>query len=195
MKKIKNIIELDVDGVLLDIYTPVEKYLSLCGIDFRFERDASSYSLDELGDLRNPVKKALTDADMRCRALFYDGAVDFLTALCQFADDNGLTVLLHTSEYNAASAAEKKKKLDYLQSKTHISFDYIIEKGDKIMLPNTLICIDDSVDNLKRSNAPIKILYAQFHNKEYPDDMIRVESYENLLAVLIVTLAILKAAV
>lgn len=160
----KNIIEIDADGVLLDVYTPAEEYLKNLGYDFCFERDITSYSMSELGEKREIVLKALTEPECRKAAFPYFGAQQFLKELSDFAKFRPVDIVIHTSEYNRYCVPIKKQILRQLIGPLPIKIDVCL--GDKKMYPNSVLVIEDCLDNLDRSDAPYKICFAHSHNKE-----------------------------
>lgn len=161
-----NIIELDVDGVLLDVYTPVEKYLASQGLYFSFKDSVRTWGMRETGILRPMLLKLLTDAEIRKNADWYDGAVNFVEYIARFCKRHNYKLVLNTHESNYAAAKVKLDKLEGLKSEVIEDFDINVQCGPCKEMLNSYICIDDSLDNICRSTAKHPILFNSFHNTE-----------------------------
>lgn len=180
--KITRLIEIDVDGVLLDPYPSAERYLAQQGYDVRFNQ-CSTYGLHELGKLREPTLKALTSPVVRKNSRLYPGADKFIKQLSVAASEFYWDVCLHTSEYNAECIPIKKKIIENIVSDMPVRA--VIEVGDKHMFGNAFICIEDCADNLLRSPAPIKICRAQFHNENTSKEIFRTDKYDVMLSLIV----------
>lgn len=178
-RKCKNVIEIDADGVLFDIYTPAEAYLCQMGIDFSFERDVRSYTMTELGDQRNIVLQSLTIPECRKGAILYHGAQKFLQDLTELIEGRPVEVVINTAEYDIESVSIKARLLENLIGSLPIQKKIVL--GDKTPLANAVICIEDALPNLEYSKAPIKICRAQFHNHDCGEDIFRTSSYDEML--------------
>lgn len=180
-KVYRKLIEVDVDGVLLDPYTPAEKWLSAKGYDITFEK-CTSYSLKELGELSKPAKTALIHPVVRSNSKPYQGAAKFLRQLAAMANEFYWDVVLHSSEFVIECVPIKNRLIDELIEGTPIHKH--IELGPKHMLKDSFICVEDCLDNLHSSDAPIKICRKQFHNTAgYTDSDISLytASYDEML--------------
>lgn len=161
-----NIIELDVDGVLLDVYTPVEKYLASQGLYFSFKNSVRTWGMRETGNLRPVLLKLLTDAEIRKNADWYDGAVKFVDYMSKFCKRHDYKLVLNTHEFNYSAAQIKANKLEELKSAVSEDFDINIQCGPCKEMLNSYICIDDSLENICRSTAEYPLLFNSFHNTE-----------------------------
>ena len=161
-----NIIELDVDGVLLDVYTPVEKYLASQGLYFSFKDSVRTWGMRETGILRPMLLKLLTDAEIRKNADWYDGAVNFVEYIARFCKRHNYKLVLNTHESNYAAAKVKLDKLEGLKKEVTEDFDINVQCSPCKEMLNSYICIDDSLDNICRSTAKCPILFNSFHNTE-----------------------------
>lgn len=181
------IIECDVDGVLLDIYTPVEEYLNSPKVNYKFsfENEVKTWGMTELGAKRYFVLEHLTNSVLRGRAKFYDGAVEFIRGICDKAKEKGYEVVLNTVESNSACAYEKNKLLVDFRAKVGRSFTINVQsyKRNKEMLCSDIV-IEDSIPNIERSNARVKILKNMFHNRTnyniIKTDYIRCNDYTDI---------------
>lgn len=175
-KKLSKLIEIDVDGVLLDPYTPAEHYLMRNGIRVDFNK-CSTYGLYELGVQRRSAIKALISSEVRRNSRPYPGAEQFLRQLAAIASEYYWQIVLHTSEFEEACIPVKAKLLrdltKQLPAQAPVSGNIVL--GEKPMFANAFICIEDSVENLERSPAPVKICRSQFHNKGV--QFLRTDSY------------------
>lgn len=161
-----NIIELDVDGVLLDVYTPVEKYLASQGLHFSFKDSVRTWGMKETGNLRPMLLKLLTDAEIRKNADWYDGAVAFVDYLAKLCKRHNYKLVLNTHEFNYEAAKVKVDKLEELKSAVSDDFDINVQCGPCKEMLNSYICIDDSLENICRSTAKYPLLFDSFHNTE-----------------------------
>lgn len=177
----QRVIDCDVDGVLLDIYTPVEKMLNESGYDIKFERDCTTWSMQSLGELRPLVLTAFTDPNIRVKAEWYSYAESMLMALSKFASQQGFQVILNTHEINPDCANIKYTKCKNIISKLGVRNIGINVQtgGKKVQLENSQICIEDSLPNLIASPAYLKFLIPHRHNSPktntMPVDIIRIE--------------------
>lgn len=161
-----DIVEVDVDGVLLDVYTPVENYLKQQGLNFSFEKSVKTWSMKETGNLRPMLLKLLTDADTRKYAMWYKGAVEFVSALADECKKQGYKLVLNTHEFNIPCANVKVEKLNELRELTGADFETNIQCGYKKEMLDSLVCVDDSLENICRSPSKNPLLFNTFHNTE-----------------------------
>lgn len=177
----QRVIDCDVDGVLLDIYTPIEKMLSESGYDIKFERDCTTWGMQSLGEVRPLVLTAFTDPNIRAKAEWYPYAESMLMALSRFASQQGFRVILNTHETNPACADIKYTKCKSIISKlgVHNVGINVQVGGKKAQLEDSKICIEDSLPNLIASPAYLKFLVPHKHNSPktntMPVDIIRIE--------------------
>ena len=160
------IVEIDVDGVLLDIYTPVENYLRQQGLQFSFVERVKTWSMKETGNLRPVLIKLLTDADIRKSANWYPGADIFVKELSDKCREMGYKLVLNTHEFNIPCANVKVEKLKELSEITGVEFVQNVQCGYRKEMLDSLICVDDSLENICRSPAKNPLLYNSFHNTE-----------------------------
>lgn len=184
------LIECDVDGVLLDIWTPVEAYYRERGVHFSFEEEVKSFGMMELGNRRREVLNLLCDSEIRKRCTFYSGSDIFIAMLLGIAVQRRYSVVLNTHERDMAVAEVKRSLLVDFEGRvgrllgrdvTGVLSSNISIGGTKEML-NSYVVIDDAVPNLNRSKADYKLLFDRFHNRyEVVNGMQRVRSYEDVL--------------
>ena len=163
---ILNIVEIDVDGVLLDVYTPVEEHLRQQGLRFSFEKSVKTWSMKETGNLRPVLLKLLTDADTRKYATWYPGAVEFISVLADKCREQGYKLVLNTHEFNMPCANVKVEKLKELRALTGARFETNIQCSYNKEMLDSLICVDDSLENICRSPSKNPLLFNSFHNTE-----------------------------
>lgn len=161
-----NIVEVDVDGVLLDVYTPVEEHLRRQGLRFSFAESVKTWSMKETGNLRPMLLKLLTDADTRKYANWYSGADIFVKALSDKCNELGYKLVLNTHEFNIPCANVKAAKLKELKELTGAKFVSNVQCGYSKEMLDSIICVDDSLENICRSPSKDPLLFNSFHNTE-----------------------------
>lgn len=181
------IVEIDVDGVLLDIYTPIELYLYVNGRSFSFSEKVKTWGMSECGYMYSKeLKKLLVDPELRSQAQFYDGALDFVYEMDKYAKRRGMQVVLNSHEYRMDTAKVKQRILEGMISKCGF-YDILINisKGFSKEMLDSYICIDDAIPNIERSTAKYRILYGMFHNvpdyNRIPKGSERIVGYKNIL--------------
>ena len=184
------LIECDVDGVLLDIWTPVEVYYREKGVHFSFEEEVKSFGMMELGNRRREVLNLLCDSEIRKRCIFYNGADSFIAMLVGIVRQRGYSVVLNTHERDKDVAEVKRNLLVAFEKRVGMLVGYDVSGvlgcnigigGTKEML-NSYVVIDDAIPNLKRSTADYKLLFDRFHNRyEVAEGMQRVYNYADVL--------------
>lgn len=187
--KSQRIFECDVDGVIFDIWSPVEKILAERGVDFSFDRDVKTYQMYELGNLRDEVLRLLLDADVRHRASFFAGADAFVRYLSYYCRSNDFALVFNTHEHNREAAIEKQNRLISFFKESGLTerdYMYQISMADNKEMLKSVIVIDDCVANLERSDAVCRIIFDRFHNRGETDmkyertgSMFRVKSYRD----------------
>lgn len=165
----KNIIEIDVDGVLADIHGHLNSYLSSIHPGFDGDKDIQSWSMKELDlinkNIRPRILQLFGDPEfISTISPFYD-ALDALKQLLYSAQDWGMDLVLHTNVHdNCVSSREEwiRRQADHLglELKCRVTSHPVKE-----VLENTYAIIEDNADNLKSSNADIKILMRRGHNR------------------------------
>lgn len=186
------ILECDVDGVLFDIWTPVENRLQYENIDFKFDRDVCTYSMRETGERRKRLLELLLSADIRKEADFFQGADDFVSSLYEFCKKNDMRLLLNTHELYTDAAVVKGSRIAGLVRRTGIACDVNITVGGVKRMPSSFVVIDDCMDNLLLSPAICRILFDRFHNRsnsdvtlQYRNNILRGYSYDSILDILV----------
>ena len=172
MPKTQNMfIALDVDGVLMDCYPPINKALiqqfSL-PTDYRMEKIIKTWNfLEYKEDMRKFVLECFGDPAIVENYNFKPGVVKFVKELHEIAKQRGGKLIFNTHCFNQAVGDVRKKQLDYLCEKANINADYNISVGEKKINCESTIIIDDCLANLENSDAKLKILFGMFHNKYY----------------------------
>lgn len=187
MIKVQKILELDVDGVLLDVYTPVELYLSLNGQNFSFAENIKTWGMSECGPVvSKELKKLIVDPELRGQATFYNGAIDFLYEIYKYSKQKNMQLVLNSHEFRRDTAKVKQHIIENMLSTSGLSdIKYNISSGLNKEMLNSYICIDDSIPNIETSKAKYRILYGMFHNTPtyniIPKGSERIEGYDNIL--------------
>ena len=179
------IVEVDVDGVLLDIYSPVEQYLSKRGIPFSFESNVITWGMTECGGLEKDLKKLLIDPKLRSESTFYPNAVQFVKDIATIAKDRNWRLVFNSHEFRKDTAKIKAKIIEDLISDNNLVADYVVSCGVHKEMLNSHICIDDSIPNIEASKAKHRIIFGMFHNtpmyNKIPKGAERIEGYNNIL--------------
>lgn len=169
--KPKMCIALDVDGVLMDCYPPINKALIQrfdLPTDYKMEKVIKTWNfLEYQEDMRKFVMECFGDPDIVENYIFKPGVVKFVKELHDIAREKGGRLVFNTHCFNQAVGDVRKKQLDYLCSQANIVADYNISVGDKKINCASTIIIDDCLANLENSDAQLKILFGMFHNKYY----------------------------
>lgn len=193
------ILECDVDGVLLNIWEPVEKVLQQRhrNCDFTFEKYVTTFDMSELGVAKTEVLDLLLSAEIRSKAPFFQGAETFVKELCQLCEKNDMVLVFNTQEKTKQSGEVKRAKMQEFLERVSTLYPYKEESvyinvqvgGRKEML-NSFIVIDDAIPNLLLSEAKNKLLFDRFHNKEKYNapllmqsrtPIIRVKNYKDVV--------------
>lgn len=165
------IVECDVDGVLLNIYKPIEDYLEYKGKPelrgFKFEDRVRSWGMQELGNLRKDIFELIKRPDLRAKAVWYYGAEDFLYNLYSICMEHNAVLVLNSHESSVDAGRVKLDLLVNLASRLGILpiINVQVSRGSKEML-KSYICIDDCVNNLLRSPASYKFVVSACHNRD-----------------------------
>lgn len=181
---VKNVIECDVDGVLLDIYSPVEQELMNRGMNFKFDHDVHTWDMKETGELRPELLRLLTSPEMRVKACWYSWAGDLAQSLYYLAQNKGWKLVFNSHEVSPDTAGIKSKLLKEFKDCYNLKdAEIIVQCGkSKEMQSNAVICVEDCLPNIIRSQAPIKFLIAHTHNSPktnaIPSNIIRVTPYQ-----------------
>lgn len=182
------IFECDVDGVLLDIYTPVDKYMQRQDSSFSCKDRIHTWSMRELGVHRKPVLDLLLSEQVRNDSDFYPNVDNFILGLCTLAKVNGGLLVFNSHEMLQSSAKVKYKKLKAKLESLGISNDIYtinISCGVKKEMLKSFVVIDDALPNIEQSSAQNKILFGLFHNdpcyNRIPEDCVRLCDYADIL--------------
>lgn len=158
--------ELDIDGTIADIFTPIEALIKQEGYaNFTFESvlryDAKNSCI---GCPRVVMNKWYYTPDIYNVTEPYEGAIEFIDWLLEY----GLRVIMNTKCYTKEVGIAKEKWVGEINKKLkHGKVEYIADchLGAKRMLENANILVEDSLENIKRSNADTKFIFGSHHNK------------------------------
>lgn len=166
----RRIIEVDVDGVLANIHQSINPYMQSIYEGFDGDKHIESWGMQELDKLderlRSSILKLFGEPEFIGNLKEYDGIVDSLKRLDDFCKSRGLQMIINTAVFKGCADA-RIQWLDNLLKKASIDCGVIVSNGGKKKMLNSLVCIEDNVDNLRKSEALIKVLIRRGHNRGY----------------------------
>lgn len=160
------LIEIDLDGVIADIYSPVERLIKGEGYhNFTFD-NVKTYEAKEpnIGCPRVEMNKWFNRPEIYNIIEPYKGVEELISWLLR----NKVKVVINTK---STIEVEEGKRV-WIEALKHRIKDgkihYIIETsaGLKKMLKNSRVLIEDSLENIRRSPAETKFLISRHHNKK-----------------------------
>lgn len=162
------VIELDVDGVLLDTYSGLTDKLKDFYPDFNAERDIHSWSMLELNNLkqglRSEVFKLFSDVDYMSSLPFYSDALESLKKLSDYCITHNAKIMLNTLMFTQEIADKRISFFEDVFRTNGIKAEITAPVNEKSQL-NAYIIVEDNVDNLSKSSAEHKILIRHGHNR------------------------------
>lgn len=179
---------LDVDGVLMECYPPinariVEKFD--VPSDFRIQRIARSWNLTELPeDIRLYALALMAEADIVEQYTFKKGSKKFVKELYDCVTNNGGQFIFNTHCLNEEVGKVRRKQLETLSKYLGIEPIYNISVGPTKVNAESDIIIDDHKGNLDVSPATTKILFSMFHNRNLKaEDAFRSNDYNEIVRI------------
>lgn len=184
------IVEFDLDGVLLDIYTAMESlYYRHTGKTICFESDVSNWGMSDLEpSVRSDIFKLFGNPVLFSSVTAYQDAYLFLHNVLKLIH-NG-TIVLHTYVPNDACSEARRRSpavnrlIGTICSAGARCILCIDTDGSKQGLKGLtpLVALDDNAsylsDSCKVRHCGVKFLYSQFHNKHVQNPMLhRVNGY------------------
>lgn len=165
----KNVVALDVDGVLMECYPPINKKIIETfhlPEDFRIQRVVRSWNMNELPEeIRTFALKCMADADIVKQYTFKKGSRKFVKDLYECLLEHDGELIFNTHCLNQSVGDVRRSQLETLSSELGISPTYNISIGKRKINSPAHIIIDDHIGNLVASDAPAKVLFSMFHNK------------------------------
>lgn len=164
------VIEIDVDGVILDTYTGLTDKVKHFYDGFDAERDIHSWSMVELDDLKQGLRaevfKLFGDVDYMSSLPFYSCALDALKRLSDYCITHDAKIMLNTLMFTQEIA---NKRVNFFEDifRTHGIKAEITAPVNKKSQLNAYIIIEDNVDNISNSSAEHKILIRHGHNRHF----------------------------
>lgn len=164
------VVEVDADGVILNIHQHLNAYVADLMSDFDGDEHIESWGMQELNNYHPDLKG-------RCLKLFSDEG--FMTSIKPF--DKGvmslryldylqryyshLLIVVNTHCYKSDLSAKREVWLSECFKEWGVGIPIITCSGpEKTMLDSTYV-IDDNADNLKNSTADYKFLVKRGHNR------------------------------
>lgn len=178
MQAEKGIIEVDFDGVLGNTHQHLNSYLSTPASPFDGDKDILSWGMQEIGlERRNRVLTLFSDPAFMGSVPLFPEAIFGLDILCRLAESANLGLMVHTHVYSVPVAEARENQLMYIRKTTGIPFDIMVDCGDKKKSVDSLVIIEDNVDNLRNSSALCKVLIRRGHNRSFMADDIGSADY------------------
>lgn len=166
----KVIIEVDVDGVVLNIHQHLNNYVRDLYPDFDGDKHIESWGMEELNklhkDLRGRCLSLFNSPEFMTTIPFFDNAIDSLKVLDSFQQQySNVLVVLNTHCFNSDIVMSRYKQLSKILRDENIGIPLFCNSGTEKKMLNSSCCIEDCYLNLKRSNALYKFLVARGHNR------------------------------
>jgi 5'(3')-deoxyribonucleotidase len=167
----KKIIEIDVDGVLLDLLNNTELKNMLKDAYPEYTEDCiRDYDFGHLRE-ENPlahdiIRASFSNASYIRNIPMYDGVREGFERLVEM---NGLDICIHTLV--TGSYDVMKARREWIEEfKGDMQIRYQIDHMHKQMFDRPFIVIEDSPINLANSNAIHKIMIAHNYNKQFSEE-------------------------
>lgn len=174
MKEQVKTIEIDVDGVLADLFgnKELKKMLKNAYPGWKPEI-IKEYNFAHLKtthpEAYNIILNSFKNASYMRSLPAYHGVEEGFTRLATLAQNTQLDICIHTLIFGGMEVIKARKDwLDDLQLPEHVR--YQIDHEEKRMFKGSFVIIEDSPDNLERSNAKHKILISQSYNQKYAEE-------------------------
>lgn len=172
MKNNKFIVEIDTDGVLANMdgsYTP---YIGHIVPYFTEEEHITDWGIPYLKENYPEALKIISDLYVNpgfIRTLpRYENVEKYLKDIYEVVNKYNGLIVVHTHILSSECAIARELWLKDLRSDANVDFDIDICVGsEKKTRQNSLILIEDNINNLKKSSAPYKILMRRCHNRNY----------------------------
>jgi 5'(3')-deoxyribonucleotidase len=168
----RNIIEVDIDGVIADIHGALGENLTDIMEGFVGDHHVHSWDMKELNEiderLRPRILQLFGQPDFIRNLKPFDGAFNSLLTLVAYAEANDLDVVINTNVFNGCVDA-RKEWLDqfFKEFGITISYNVVSTSGKKMM--DSLIIVEDSIVNILNSSAPYKFLVRRGHNRSFTE--------------------------
>ena len=170
MCKERKSLALDVDGVLMECYPPINARIIAkfdMPEDFRIQRVVRSWNMMELPEeVRRFALDCMGDAEIVEQYTFKKGSLKFVKELYDCITSHGGEFIFNTHCFNQAVGDVRRKQLETISAKLGICPTYNISVGKVKVNAETDIIIDDHMGNLDASVADTKILFSMFHNRD-----------------------------
>ena len=183
----KVVVALDVDGVLMECFPPINRRI-IDNFDvpdtFRIQNIVRSWNMMELPEeIRLYALACMGEADIVEQYTFKKGSRKFVKELFNATIAAGGEFVFNTHCFNQAVGDVRQRQLEDLSAELGITPKYNISVGPKkINIPSDVI-IDDCMGNLDASDAKTKVLFSMFHNKNLDEgSAFRSRDYNEILA-------------
>jgi 5'(3')-deoxyribonucleotidase len=166
----KRKIEIDVDGVLANLLDNDELKIMLadaypgytedCILEYDFANIHASHPI-----AAQIIRNSFSDADYMRNLPAYEGVVEGFEILSTVPE---IDVCIHTLVTGGYDVIKARK--EWIEEIKPNNFRYQIDHMNKTMFNDSFIVVEDSPENLERSNATHKILIAHGYNKKYANE-------------------------
>ena len=182
----KKVVALDVDGVLMECYPPInKKIIDTFNVsdDFKIQRIVRSWNMHELPeDIRLFALDCMGDADIVRQYTFKKGSKKFVKELYEMLVAVDGELIFNTHCFNQAVGDVRREQLETLSEQLGITPKYYISIGPKKINAESTVIIDDCFGNLQSSNAETKVLFSMFHNRNLNEgDAFRSRNYNDII--------------
>jgi len=165
------LVEIDMDGVTLDIYGPLESAVRVKFPDFSMSQ-VKTWAMNELEEeVRNEIMRLFFDRDFMGSLQMYAEAEEAMRLMKQ----SGHTLMINTSVCGNGNMNVRLRQLDVIAE--HTDFVQVSSFPSKPMLQNADVTIDDHIGNMHKSKTPVKILITQNHNSHL--ELMHVKDADN----------------
>jgi 5'(3')-deoxyribonucleotidase len=164
----RNIVEVDIDGVIADIHGALGAQLTDIMEDFVGDHHVHSWDMKELNELDERLRPRILELFGTPEFIGglnpFVGAFDSLVALVNYAKENGLEVVINTNVFTGCIPA-REAWLDRWFEIHGINLKYAVTSVKSKAMMNSLVIIEDNIENIRNSSAPYKFLVRRGHNR------------------------------
>lgn len=172
----RKLILIDVDGVLYDLTKALNKANTLLGMIPLCDEEIIDYSYKGYPEwVREEIFKEFQGTAIWSRSnCYYRGAIEFIKSIVAMVDSNKYSVVLHTLVATEEGGGYRYRGLHewLVQNELFKDVSIWVDVAKKRVMPNSLVLIEDYLNNLRDSVAPIKLVAAHPYNSLHKVDCV-----------------------
>lgn len=163
------LVELDVDGVLANIHCGLNPYVQSILPGFDGDTHIMTYDMQELNKidvrLRTTIFSLFTDPEFIGSLELFPGTLEALIDLDAHLKSTGDKMGINSLLCSESAMHSRKDWLERVIRAAGIDFKTNVGCSRQKEVLDSFVTVEDNVDNLIRSTAPIKILIRRGHNR------------------------------